>query len=248
MIVDCHTHWGQCWGARDGADPTNWLAVLDKHGVDQAFLMPHAGICRLDLCKADNNAIAAVAAKKAGRLIPIGTAWPQMGNDAIEETRRCITNLGMKGLKFHPWLQGFSTADRCFGEICKLMGELNAPVFFHDGTPCYSLPEQIGGLARKFPKTKFVLGHAGILWNWRGALEAARHPNIWICLCGPHMRAMEILCQKADPSRILWGTDFGFGFSDSIEYRLNLMLRAEIDSRLRERILGENPLQLFGIK
>ena len=248
MIIDCHTHWGICWQKRDGADPANWLAVLDKHGINKAFLMPHAGIYSMKLCRTDNNTVAAFAAQKPERLIPIGTTWPQMGKEAVEEARRCIVNLGMKGLKFHPWLQGFSTADHNFGEICGLMGELNAPVFFHDGTPCYSLPEQIGGLAKRFPKTKFVLGHSGILWNWRSALSVARHPNIWICLCGPHMRAMEILCRKADPRRILWGTDFGFGFSDSIEYRLNLILRAKIDDKLREKILGENPLQLLGVQ
>ena len=245
MIIDCHTHWGICWRERDGDDPANWLAVADRHGVDKAFLMPHAGIYRMDLCKSDNNAITRIAAKKSDRFIPIGASWPQMGKEGVEEARRCIVDLGMKGLKFHPWLQGFSTADPYFGAMCKLMGELNAPVFFHDGTPCYSLPEQIGGLARRFPKTKFVLGHSGLLWNWRSALEAAKQPNIWICLCGPHMRAIEIICQKTDPHRILFGSDFGFGFADQIEYRLNLILRAKIDDRLRAMILGENPLRLF---
>ena len=126
-----------------------------------------------------------------------------------------------------------------------MAGELGVPVIFHDGTPCYSLPEQIGGLARRFPNTRFVLGHSGLLWGWRSALEASRHPNVWACLCGPHMRAVEIFCQRADPDRLLWGTDFGFGFSDPIEYRLNLILRARIDDALRERILGVNPFRLL---
>lgn len=248
MIVDCHTHWGLCCEDRDGKDPANWLAVLDKHGVDQAFLMPHAGICRIDRCTADNNTVAAVAAKKSDRLIPIGTSWPQMGKEGVAEARRCITNLGMKGLKFHPWLQGFSTADPYFGEMCVLMGELNAPMFFHDGTPCYSLPEQISGLARRFPKTKFVLGHSGILWSWRSALEAAKHPNIWICLCGPHLRAMEILCKQVNSDRIIWGSDFGFGFGDPIPYRLGLIQRAEISDALRDKILHANPMRLLNLR
>ena len=153
----------------------------------------------------------------------------------------------MKGLKFHPWVQGFSTADAQFGEICGLAGELGAPVFFHDGTPCYSLPEQIGGLARRFPRTRFVLGHTGLLWSWRSAIEAAKLPNVWLCLCGPHMRAIELVCRQVDGDRIVWGTDFGPSFADPVTYRLALIRRAKIGDALRERILGVNPWRLLEI-
>lgn len=76
---------------------------------------------------------------------------------------------------------------------------------------------------------------------------AAAQPNVWSCLCGPHMRAIEIFCKKVDPDRIVWGTDFGFSFADSIEYRLNLIRSAKISDDLRERILGRNPLRLMGM-
>ena len=245
MIVDCHTHWGMSWADRDGDDPTGWLAVLDGHGVDKAYLMGHYNIRRIDRCREDNDRLARVAARAPDRILPLGTAWPQAGTEAVEEARRCIEDLKLKGLKFHPWTQGFSTADPVFGQICGAAGELGAPVFFHDGTPCYSLPEQIGGLARRFPGTRFVMGHSGLLWNWRSALEAARLPNVWACLCGPHMRAIEIFCERVDGDRLLWGTDFGPSFSDFIGYRLDLILQARVDDSLRERILGVNPLCLL---
>ena len=245
MIVDCHTHWGIAWEDRDRGDPTSWLKMLDKYGLDKVFLMGHYNLHHSGAARADNDRLAQLTAREPDRFIPFGSCWPQMGQEAVEEARRCLEELGLKGLKFHPWLQGFSTADSVFGEICGMAGELGVPVIFHDGTPCYSLPEQIGGLARRFPNTRFVLGHSGLLWGWRSALEASRHPNVWACLCGPHMRAVEIFCQRADPDRLLWGTDFGFGFSDPIEYRLNLILRARIDDALRERILGVNPFRLL---
>jgi len=245
MIVDCHTHWGMVWEDRDREDPTHWLEVLDKHGVDKTFLMGHYNLHQSGTAREDNDRLARLRDRVPERIIPFGTSWPKQGMEGVEEARRCIEDLGMKGLKFHPWLQGFSTADPVFAEVCALAGERRTPIVFHDGTPCYSLPEQIGGLARRFLRTTFVLGHSGLLWSWRSALEAARYPNVWICLCGPHMRAMEIFCQRVDPGRILWGTDFGFGFSDPIEYRLNLIRRARIDDGLRERILGVNPFRLF---
>lgn len=245
MIVDCHTHWGMVWEDRDRGDPASWLAVLDRYGVDKAFLLGHYNLHRCDKAREDNDRLAGLRAQAPGRLIPFGSVWPQTGKAAVAEAERCLEALGHRGLKFHPWLQGFSMSDPVMGEICGLAGELKAPVFFHDGTPCYSLPEQVAGLARRFPGTRFVLGHAGLLWSWRSALEALRLPNVWACLCGPHMRAIEVLCRQADPERLLWGTDFGFGFSDPISYRLNLFLQAKVDGALRERILGVNPMRLL---
>lgn len=245
MIFDCHTHWGMDWQARDNGDAGRWLSALDAHGVDKAILMGHANLVRPDLCEQDNNNLCRLGARYPERLIPVGTSWPQLQERGVGEARRCLEQLGMKGLKFHPWLQGFSTADSFFGEICGMAGEVGVPIFFHDGTPCYSLSEQIGGLARRFPHTRFVLAHSGLLWSWRSALVAARRPNVWLCLCGPHLRAVELLCTHADRDRIVWGSDYGFGFSDSIEYRLNLFLRARIPQAVREQILGLNALRVL---
>ena len=247
MIVDCHTHWGQVWDDQDGGDPTRWLSVLDAHGVDKSIFMGHTNFTRMDLCSEQNERLARVAARFPARLLAVGSCWPQMGRQGIEEARHCIEDLKMKGLKFHPWVQGFSTADATLARICDLAGEAGVPMIFHDGTPCYSLSEQIAGLARRFPKTRFVLAHGGLLWNWRSALLAARLKNIWICICGPHVRAIELLCSQADPHRLLWGSDFGFGLADQIEYRLNLFLKARIPKDLQERILGSNAMEFLGL-
>ncbi len=57
--------------------------------------------------------------------------------------------------------------------------------------------------------------------------------------------ALKAMVEHIGPDRLLWGTDFGFGFTDSLAYRLNLIYRARIDDALREQILGVNPLRLF---
>jgi predicted TIM-barrel fold metal-dependent hydrolase len=245
MIVDCHTHWGMVWEEKAPSNPVEWLSILDRHQVQKAVFMGHANLTRPDLCVAENDNLVRMARRFPERLIPVGSCWPQQGKKGVGEARRLIETLRIKGLKFHPWLQGFTVADPFLGQMCGLAGEAEIPVFFHDGTPCYSLSEQIAGLARRFPGTRFVLAHSGLLWNWRSALLATRLPNIWLCLCGPHMRAIELLCRHADPDRILWGSDFGFGVSDQIEYRLNLFRRARISDPLREQILTKNPLHLW---
>jgi len=245
MIVDCHVHWRVDEEKPAVEDPAWLMDEMDRHGVDKVVLMPLAGLFRQGAEREEHELLARVAQKAPDRLIPVGTAWPQMGDDAVAEARRCLDEVGLRGLKFHPWLQGFSTANETFGEICAVAGERNAPVFFHDGTPCYCVSEQIGGLARRFPQTTFVLGHSGLLWNWRSALESAKHPNVWSCMCSPHLRAIEVFCERTDPDRLLWGTDFS-GKPGVIEYRLGLAKHAEMGEVVRRKMLGENAARLFG--
>ena len=245
MIIDCHAHWGTVWQERDNGDPTRWLECVERHNITASFLMGYLNLMRQDLAGSDNDMLAHLTQRAPQRFFPLATVWPQMGELAVAEVLRCIEQLRMTGLKFHPWLQGFSLTDATFAKICGIAGELKVPVFLHDGTPCYSLPEQVGALARRFPHTRFVLGHAGLLWTWRSAIIAARQQNVWICLCGPHIRAIETICEQTAPERVLWGSDFGPRLTDDIEYRLNIFLRAKVSGTLRDQILGVNPIRLL---
>lgn len=246
MIVDCHTHYGTVWVDRDGEDASRWFEIPRRCGVDKVFLYGHYNMVDPARVVEDHNRLAGLQKTYPEQIIPVATVWPQAGKNALQEISRCVTTLGFRLLKFHPWLQSFSLSDPNFSLICELAGELNCPIIFHDGTPCYSLPEQIGGLARRFPGTTFVLGHGGILWSWRSALEAMHRPNVWLMLCGQHMRAFEIACQQLDTDRLLWGSDYGFGFTDAIQYRLNCFLRAKIEEEVKTKILATNPLRLIG--
>lgn len=245
MIVDCHTHYGTVWVDRDSDDPSRWLAIPAKYDIKRFFLFGHYNLVSQDKVQEDNNRLARLARAHPEHFIPVASVFPQSGTTALDEIQRCVNELGFRALKFHPWIQGFPVNDPIFLQICELAGEFKLPVFLHDGTPPYSLPEQIDGLARCRPKTTFILGHSGILWSWRSALQALRRPNIWLTLCGPHMRAFEIFCAKGDPDRIIWGSDYGFGFSDPYSYRLNELLQANISDQMKEKILAANPLRLL---
>jgi uncharacterized protein len=245
MIIDCHTHYGAVWVDKYGDDASHWLEIPAYYGIEKFFVYGHYNMMRSDRVADDHDRLARLAQKYPEKIIPAATVWPQFGQAAVDEIYRCVNTLGIKLLKFHPWLQSFSLSDPQFKDICDLAGELNVPIIFHDGTPPYALSEQIGGLARCFPRTTFVLGHGGILWAWRSALETMNQPNVWMILCGQNMRAMEIACERLDSDRLLWGTDYGFGFFDSISYRLTCFQRSRIKDGTKEKILGINPLRLI---
>jgi len=248
MIIDTHTHWGIVWEDKYGTDPAEWLRIPDRHGVDKALLMGHRGLTRNADIKVSNDIVRKTCDRSGGRLFPAATVHPDFGEEAVRELERCIVDLDMRALKLHPWIQGCSTSGATMDELVRLCGKHRIPVIFHDGTPCYSMPSQIGGLALRFPGTVFVLGHAGLLDLWRSAVSFGRRcDNLWLTLCGPHLAAIRAIIETVDTNRIMWGTDYGFGWADSVDYRLHLIDQVEMDATVRDKILGRNAMRLFGI-
>jgi predicted TIM-barrel fold metal-dependent hydrolase len=246
MIVDAHTHWPV--GSND--DPAAFLRVLDRFGTDRAV------VCGLEVFQKPGSApmwnerLAGFCARSGGRLTPLATVYLAEGQGAVREARRSLESLGARGFKFHPWLQGENMFCETMYDLCRLGAEFGAPLLFHDGTPAYSLSSQVAVLAGMFPQTSFVLGHGGILHFWEEALETARQfENVFLVLCGQHPRAMQAVCDQADHSRILWGSDYvGPGAEEFIAYRRGLFDGLTLSPEVRAGILGDNSIKLFHLE
>lgn len=246
MIIDAHTHWGIMWEDTYGTDPSAFLAMMDTHDVDKAILFGHRGLTRNADIQKSNDVVKETCVRSNGRLVPVATVHPDYGDACLQELERCLKDLDMRGLKLHPWLQGFSTADPVVGECMKLCGKYNVPVTFHDGTPSYSMTSQIGGLALRFPQTKIVLGHSGLLALWRTAIRfGQRCENLYLVLCGPYPAAMQQIVDSVNTGRILWGSDLGFGWYDYLKNRLNLIRLLTLTEEVQENILWRNAVKLY---
>jgi uncharacterized protein len=246
MTFDCHTHWGSCWQEESRDDLDAWWRIPESYGVTHALLMPNDGLMRQDAVHEENAAICRLAAHSAGRIIALVTAVVQDEKSALREIEECVGGGGARGLKFHPWLQGFSLFSPTFRSVCRLAGALDVPIVLHDGTPVYSLTEQATALAALHPETRFVLGHSGLLWNYQSVGAAALLDNCYATLCGPHAAGLGWIIRTMPKERILWGSDYGFGSSDPIGYRLALLGELGLSDSEREMILAENPQRLIG--
>ncbi|MCC6126487.1 MAG: amidohydrolase [Pirellulales bacterium] len=246
MIFDAHAHWisGTQPGGVDNLE--YWLSTWELQGITHGLVMPLQALYDDACIRRENDEIAAACARSRGRMIPFCTVNPAQGEQALAEFSRCLNELGCRGLKLHPWLQGISLASRGVDELSELAGESGAPVLVHDGTPCFSLPSQAALLARRHPKTNFILGHCGLFEHWREAIDAMRHAeNLWGCLCAPHLAALREIVARADIDRLLWGSDYGFGGADHIAYRRELFDALDLDADRREAIFARNPSRLF---
>jgi predicted TIM-barrel fold metal-dependent hydrolase len=198
---------------------------------------------------AANDSLAAFIAGDE-RFVAFATVDPTDGG-AAEEIRRCAREHGMRGVKLHPWVQGFSPHSPGLDPICEEAAGLGIPVLLHDGTPPFSAPLQIAALARRHPRTAIVLGHGGLHDLWREAGEAvASAPNLHICLCATPPYAMRVLLERCPLDRVLYGTDGGL-LPEPRQHYVALRVRhldgLGLDERRRAAILDENPRRLLGL-
>lgn len=239
MIVDCHTHMaGSAVSLIDTFGVNAFLDMLDRNGINKAWVFTLDGLFFDPV--PNNDRVAAFCAAAPDRLIPFCTVHPRRA-DAIMELRRCVTHLGARGLKLHPWIQAFSPTEPFMDPLGDELATLGIPVVFHDGTPPYSSPLQVAHFARRHPTVPVVLGHAGLHDLWKEAILAAeRYPNIYLCPSGMPPHGLSQAIRRLPPQRFLFGSDAGFGEPYWQPYQLQKIRGLGLDAASEALILGAN--------
>ena len=244
MIIDTHTHLGEFYSL-ETLTPVQLRNELHSLGVSKAVVF--TGNFHQDP-RCGNNILAEQIKDLKDFYIPWATVHPSHGTAAVDELRRAILELGFRGLKLHPWLQGFSVSSPIMDAIIEETITLDIPVTFHDGTPPYTSPLQIAELARRFPKARIILAHSGLRDLWQDALLAGlERENLWLGFPGPPLLGMRRIVKDLGASRILYGSDGGIGHPSAIAYALRIINQLDITDTAREKILSENARDLLGI-
>jgi len=209
-IIDTHTHFP---GYSFNMQPRTGVELREEfasEGISAAWIMTTDGL--LGDCRRHNDLLAEGVRNHLDFFVPFCTVSPHDGVEAAtKELVRAVEELGMKGLKFHPWLQAFSLSHPAVVPLLEKAGELGLPVVFHDGTPPYSTPLQIAATAERAPHTTIILGHAGLDDLYRDAILACRrHPNVMLCLCGPSAGLNREIIEQCPVEKLLFGSDAGF--------------------------------------
>jgi predicted TIM-barrel fold metal-dependent hydrolase len=248
MKVDFHVH--QPARSGEGTYPykaADYIAFMDEHSIDISVMLTIDGFWADP--RACNDYLAEWCAPFPDRIVPFCTVDPRK-EGAAEEVERCVTELGMRGVKFHNWLQGFSPLEGFMAPVCERASSLGIPLFFHDGTPPYSSSLQIAHLAVRHPELKVVLGHAGLHDLWPEAIAAGkRHRNVYLCMCATPPFAMEQIVSQVPLEQIVFGTDGGLFHVPQqpyVDYRFREFGALEISEEAKRQILGPNALQLLG--
>lgn len=251
QIIDMHTH----LPSESSPEWDSWhrervLERMDELQVSHAVVMTLDGLAYDPL--RGNEIVADACSGTAGRLIPLGSVDPRRP-DAAEEVRRC-RDRGFRGLKLHPWMQGFSPLAPYMTPVAEAAVDCGLPIIVHDGTPPYASPLQIAQLAVRFPELVVVLAHGGLFDMWEDAAAAARrYPNVHITMCGSAPPAVfRQLIAMVPPAKLSLGTDSGFGDPELALHRRNVqtLLLSEVAARSQSdavAIARGNAAALLGV-
>jgi predicted TIM-barrel fold metal-dependent hydrolase len=241
-VIDFHVHQpaGAAYGGAEYAD------AMRVHGVVRSVVFTFEGLRRPSA--EANDSLARWVGEAPERLVAFCTVDPR-DPGAAAEVERCTREHGMRGVKLHPWIQGFSAHEPGLDPVCETAAALGVPVLFHDGTPPFSTPLQLASLARRHPGTTIVLGHGGLHDLWREAIEAVRTtPNVHLCMSGTPGYAMRAIVARCPLERLLFGTDAGLRPETVQRYavlRIRQLDELGLDEAHREAILETNPARLL---
>jgi predicted TIM-barrel fold metal-dependent hydrolase len=134
-----------------------------------------------------NDEVAAVVKKYPKRFVGIASANLYRPMEGVRELRRCVRQLGFKGLRIVQWLWNLPPTDRRYYPLYAECIELGIPVCLqvgHTGPLCPSEPGRpipyIDEVALEFPELKIVGGHIGYPWTIEMIAVATKHLNVYI--------------------------------------------------------------------
>lgn len=212
--------------------------------------------------KISNDDTADAVKRHPDVLLGFGSVDPTRGLAAIDETRRCVEVLGLRGMKLHPGLQRFSPNDERYYPLWDACSSLKIPVLFHTGMSGigagmpggdgiklrYTQPILLDDVAADFPSLTIIGAHPS--WPWQDEMLAmARHKaNVYIDLSGWAPKYFPpALVQQASTllqDKCLFGTDFPL---IPTERWLSEFAELPIKEAARPKILRTNAARILGL-
>ncbi|MGW6022247.1 amidohydrolase family protein [Streptomyces sp. NPDC055099] len=153
---------------------------------------------------ADNDAVLKTCADSDGRLVPFFFANPHRSS---EEYRARAAEF--RGLEVSPAVHGVGLADPRVDELVGVAAEFGHPVY----VVCLSRPgaevADLVGLARRFPRLRFVLGHSGIGNIDFHALTLIRdETNIFLETSGGYTCVAQAALTRLGAGRVVFGSEY----------------------------------------
>jgi predicted TIM-barrel fold metal-dependent hydrolase len=192
-------------------------------------------------------------------VVPFAQTTSIPRRDPIEELRYAVGELGLRGLKLHPIIQGFAMNDPGLVPVVSAAGELGIPVLLHTGPANgragrieNARVELLDDLAIMCPNTVLVAGHADPL----GAAPylARKHPNVyletsisWARYCSLIPGLAKQAVELAGPDKVLFGADYHLGREQRVHDMLAVFAAAGLAEADQELVFAGNARRVLGI-
>lgn len=161
---------------------------MDEAGIDKAVIVAADYSTAYGTIVVTNEDVSRMSEQHADRFIPFCSVDPSLGRLAVDKLEHAVNELGARGLKLVPPMQGFRFDDPRYDPLWRKAAELDIIVWTHaahqkstPGTDArLGQPMLVEPVALKFPDLKLVLGHCGFPWVWESWSLAVRHLNVYV--------------------------------------------------------------------
>lgn len=159
------------------------VALMDRGNVNKALISAWYGPRNIMI---SNDEVAEFVAAAPDRLVGIGSVDISKPMQAVAEIKRCVNELGFKGIRVLPWLWEVPPTDRRFYPVYVACAELGVPFCTQIGHTGPLMPSEVGRpiyldqVALDFPELKIVAGHIGYPWTEEAIAVATKHKNVYI--------------------------------------------------------------------
>ncbi len=194
-----------------------------------------------------NAFIAAEVQTSGGKMIGLGTMHPE--SETPEEDMRHLLELGLRGVKLHPDVQGFKLDDyRCL-KIYELCEEHRLPVLLHTGDYRYDMsnPNRLRPIVEIFSDLTVIAAHLGGWSIWeQAAAELSGFDNLYVDTSSslPFLTpdTARRIVRSYGAEHCLFATDFPMWTPKEELARFDAL---ELTDAERETILWKNANRLF---
>jgi predicted TIM-barrel fold metal-dependent hydrolase len=175
LIIDAHAHVGI--GRYKALTPEDLLHQMDECRIDRAVICPVEE--QVVLRNAEGNRFILNQVRRyPTRFVGFAVANPWYGKAAVAELEMALME-GLRGLKFHPTIQGFSINDPIAYPLVEMAALHRIPVYVHTGSPHFGEPFKLTELARRYSEVTFIMGHSGASDFWNDVPRCHRFaPNV----------------------------------------------------------------------
>jgi len=160
------------------------IESMDEAGVEKGLICAWWGPGGALI---SNDEVASLVRQFPDRLIGIASVDLYRPMEGIRELRRCVREMGFKGLRIVQWYWNLPPDDRRYYPLYAECIELGIPVCLqvgHTGPLCPSEPGRpipyIDVIALEFPELMILGGHIGYPWTVEMIAVATKHTNVYI--------------------------------------------------------------------
>lgn len=225
------------------------IKAMDAAGVGMALISAWVGPRSVMI---SNDEVAQWARAYPERLVGIGSVDIAKPVQAVAEVRRCINELGFKGIRVLPWLWELPPTDRLFYPVYAACAELGVPFCTQIGHTGPLMPSEVGRpiyldrVALDFPELVIVGGHIGYPWTEEAIAVATKHEKVYIDTSAYTTRRYppEIVryLKSNGAKKVLFGSNYPM---ITPAEALQDLSQLELDEATQALFLGENAKRVY---